>query len=92
MLLLPDKQQEIDVPALKVEDADAKQNDDSAVVVAGTRQPPMSQISGVRRLRHMNSFTGIVPKFGVPAVDDESLKEVSLKNTTLCYRTMLRWF
>ena len=71
-----DKQQEIDVPTLKVEDTDAngaKQPSSDK----SKREPPMSQISGVRRLRHMNSFTGTVPKFGVPAVDDEGLKAVS---------------
>jgi len=48
------------------------------VTVAGSdeRKAPMSQIVGVRRLHHSNSFTGAVPKYGVELEDDHELTQV----------------
>jgi len=37
---------------------------------------PMSQIVGVRRLHHSNSFTGAVPRYGVELEDDQELTQV----------------
>ena len=72
--IFSDKQQEIDVPSLKVEDHDATVGEKTPT--KSTKKPPMSQIQGVRRLKHTNSFTGIVPKYGVPATDEEALGKV----------------
>jgi len=84
-LLPTDKQQERDLPSLRIEDA---------VAVAGTtdaraakkkdraqRGPAaMSHISGVKRpLTHTNSFTGErVPLHGVETPHEEELGKVSL--------------
>ena len=82
---MTDKQQEIDVPALKVEDTDAADGEgtggpaDAPPKAKEKKKPPMSQISGVRKLRHTNSFTGIVPKFGVAPTNDEELTLVSVR-------------
>ena len=72
-----DKQQEIDVPTLKVEDTDARKHKDKNK--AGKRAP-LSQISGVRKLKHTNSFTGVVPKFGVETKKPEELAKVSVNS------------
>ena len=37
----------------------------------------MSQIVGVRKLKHTNSFTGVVPKFGVEPTNEGELTAVS---------------
>ncbi|KAK6180169.1 cAMP-specific 3',5'-cyclic phosphodiesterase 4D isoform X2 [Patella vulgata] len=60
------KQQELDLPTLKV---------DPVHQVAETVEPnrPMSQISGVRKLKHANSFTGIVPRYGVETPHPQEL-------------------
>ncbi len=36
----------------------------------------MSQISGVRKLKHTNSFAGMLPKFGVECANEEELSKV----------------
>lgn len=38
--------------------------------------PPMSQISGVRKLKHTSSFSGTLPKYGVTSPNDEELAQV----------------
>lgn len=62
-----DKQQELDLPSVKVEKAEQPIDRTQP-----EKNRPMSQISGVRKLRHTNSFTGIVPKYGVetPHLDE----------------------
>ena len=80
--LLSDKQQEIDVPSLKVEDTDAHLGVPNAKAhnEKKKKQAPMSQISGVRKLKKTNSFTGTVPQWGIP-VDvklEEQVEAVSI--------------
>ncbi|XP_076439876.1 3',5'-cyclic-AMP phosphodiesterase 4C-like isoform X2 [Babylonia areolata] len=66
-----DKQQELDLPTVKVEQAEpAKERSGPA-----EKNRPMSQISGVRKLKHTNSFTGIVPKHGVDTPHVQELTE-----------------
>ncbi|XP_036365375.1 cAMP-specific 3',5'-cyclic phosphodiesterase 4C isoform X4 [Octopus sinensis] len=65
-----DKQQELDVPTLKVEDTDRPGNKD---IFQKDKNRPMCQISGVRKLKHTNSFTGVVPKHGVETPHREEL-------------------
>ena len=37
----------------------------------------MSQISGVRKLRHTNSFSGVtIPKYGIDVPNEEELSKV----------------
>ena len=43
---------------------------------------PMTQITGVRKLKHTNSFTGQVPKFGVETPHKEELGKVN--NNFVC--------
>ncbi|KAL3867914.1 hypothetical protein ACJMK2_040758 [Sinanodonta woodiana] len=65
-----DKQQELDIPTLKVDennDTSQKENQNDA------KKRPMTQIIGVRKLKHTNSFTGIVPKYGVETPYKEEL-------------------
>lgn len=66
--MISDKQQELDLPTLRVEDTEGhgKKN----------KKTPMSQIVGVRKLKHTNSFTGVVPKYGVEATNEEDLSKV----------------
>jgi len=66
-LAFADKQTEIDLPLLTVEDADAEK---TATKPAGI----MSSISGVRRLHLGASSGGELPRYGIE-VDDESLLE-----------------
>ncbi|KAL3867916.1 hypothetical protein ACJMK2_040758 [Sinanodonta woodiana] len=64
------KQQELDIPTLKVDennDTSQKENQNDA------KKRPMTQIIGVRKLKHTNSFTGIVPKYGVETPYKEEL-------------------
>ncbi|XP_041357880.1 cAMP-specific 3',5'-cyclic phosphodiesterase 4C-like [Gigantopelta aegis] len=61
-----DKQQDLDIPTLKVEQGEPIKD-----IQEGNR--PMSRIIGVRKLEHANSFTGIVPKFGVETPFKEKL-------------------
>ena len=72
-LLFPDKQQEIDVPTLKVEDVVETSHKTKREKKASA---PMSQIVGVRKLRHTNSFTGVVPKYGIDVPNEEELSKV----------------
>ena len=83
-----DKQQEIDMPVLKVDDVDAPAAPEAPEAPIKVKEKDgkkalMSQISGVRKLKHTNSFTGVVPKWGVEAKNEEELGNVS-KITELC--------
>ncbi|CAD5111770.1 DgyrCDS1047 [Dimorphilus gyrociliatus] len=63
--------QEVDLPTLKVEDAEPKKT-----VLSKKSTGPMSQISGVRRLHHTSSFSGgITPRFGVESNREKELEE-----------------
>lgn len=64
------KQQELDVPTLKVEDTERPGIKDTS---SKEKNRPMCQISGVRKLKHTNSFTGVVPKYGVETPHKEEL-------------------
>lgn len=76
-----DKQQ--DLPEFKVEDVD-RSHDQSSLQAKRSRDKnaPLSQISGVRRLKHSNSFTGAVPKYGVETSSEEELGTVGVAS---CY-------
>lgn len=63
------------MPTLKVEDTDRPGNKD---VFQKDKNRPMCQISGVRKLKHTNSFTGVVPKHGVETPHREELGKVLL--------------
>ncbi|XP_076462948.1 3',5'-cyclic-AMP phosphodiesterase 4C-like isoform X1 [Babylonia areolata] len=65
-----DKQQELDLPSVKVEPTGEANKDRSG---PAEKNRPMSQIPGLRKLKHANSFTGIVPKHGVDTPHTEEL-------------------
>ncbi len=65
-----DKQQEIDLPALKTDEVEGYTR-------RREKKTPMSHIMGVRRLKHTNSFTGVVPKYGVEVANEEALSKVN---------------
>ena len=82
-LMIPDKQQELDLPSLRIEDAVAATG--SVDVRAAKKKDrvqrgpaAMSHISGVKRpLTHTNSFTGErVPLHGVETPHEEQLGKV----------------
>ena len=56
---------------LRVEDTDTPHQGGKK-----NKKTPMSQIVGVRKLKHTNSFTGVVPKYGVEATNEEELTKV----------------
>ncbi|GFR61551.1 cAMP-specific 3',5'-cyclic phosphodiesterase [Elysia marginata] len=66
------KQQELDLPTVKVDHVEHPVKERS---VEG-KSRPMCQISGLRKLRHANSFTGIVPAHGVDTPHKEDLTKV----------------
>jgi cAMP-specific phosphodiesterase 4 len=72
-----DKQQELDLPSLRVEDTEPRANKKKEHPRHGSTT--MSQISGVKRpLCHTNSFTGEkLPKYGVETPYEEELGTVS---------------
>lgn len=77
-LLPADKQQEFDLPSLRIDENEiatqqAQQRSRSPRGVGGG--PPMSQISGVKRpLSHTNSFTGErLPTYGVETPHENAL-------------------
>lgn len=83
--LILDKQQELDLPSLRIEDAVAATGSVDARAAKkkdrAQRGPAaMSKISGVKRpLTHTNSFTGErVPLHGVETPHEEELGKVSL--------------
>ena len=66
-----DKQQELDLPTVTVEQVEpAKERPPT------DKNRPMSQISGIRKLKHTNSFAGVVPKYGVETPHTEELGKV----------------
>ena len=78
LLFVADKQQELDLPTLKVEDTDAPNSTGAAPNKKKDKKTtPMSQISGVRKLKHTNSFTGMLPRYGVECANEEDLNKVS---------------
>ncbi len=84
MLFFTDKQQELDLPTLNVEDTDALNNSQTANNKKKEKKStPMSQISGVRKLKHTNSFAGIVPKYGVECANEDQLAKVSFKRLSV---------
>lgn len=44
----------------------------------------MTQITGVRKLKHTNSFTGQVPKYGVETPHKEELGKVKILSDSEC--------
>ena len=79
-----DKQQELDVPTFKIDENEENQGGhvgekENQKESMGKRHPvtPMTQITGVRKLKHANSFTGVVPKYGVETPHKEELGLVS---------------
>ncbi|KAI8510047.1 cAMP-specific 3',5'-cyclic phosphodiesterase 4A [Branchiostoma belcheri] len=70
-----DKQQEIDLPSPTEKDSPEESKP------PGRTKGPLSHVSGLRKLRHANSFTGIVPRFGVEVSadrEDELAKEMDM--------------
>ncbi|CAG9785149.1 unnamed protein product [Diatraea saccharalis] len=70
-----DKQQELDLPSLQVDEGSERQTKKKEKPRAGGPATTMSQISGVKRsLTHTNSFTGErVPRYGVETPHEEEL-------------------
>jgi len=79
--IFADKQQELDVPSFKIEDNEQQHKEKENVKHTGKARP-MTQITGVRKLKHTNSFTGQVPKFGVETPHKEELGKVN--NNFVC--------
>ncbi len=71
---LADKQQEIDLPAPKADDAEGG----GMHTKKEKKKTPMSHIMGVRKLKHTNSFTGVVPKYGVEVSNEEEVSKVCI--------------
>ncbi|CAH1242748.1 PDE4D [Branchiostoma lanceolatum] len=70
-----DKQQEIDLPS------PTEKESPEETKPPGRTKGPLSHVSGLRKLRHANSFTGIVPRFGVEVSADreeELAKEMDM--------------
>ena len=67
-----DKQQELDSPTVKIEEVQGKKKEEEP---ADKQKGPMTQIIGVRKIKHANSFTGMVPKFGVEPTNDDLLSQ-----------------
>lgn len=70
-----DKQQELDIPSFKIDDNETTHKEKENQKHAG-KSRPMTQITGVRKLKHTNSFTGQVPKYGVETPHKEELGKV----------------
>uniref|UniRef100_T1INE9 Phosphodiesterase n=1 Tax=Strigamia maritima TaxID=126957 RepID=T1INE9_STRMM len=72
-----DKQQELDIPSLRVEDVETVKpiQNKKKERRTGKAATAMSQITGVKKpLTHTNSFTGQqVPKYGVDTTEEEAL-------------------
>lgn len=77
VLCYADKQQELDLPSLRIEDTEPRANKKKERPRHGPTT--MSQISGVKKpLCHTNSFTGEkLPKYGVETPYEEELGKVS---------------
>jgi cAMP-specific phosphodiesterase 4 len=76
--LLSDKQQELDIPSFKIEENEGNHKEKENQKETGKRRP-MTQITGVRKLKHTNSFTGQVPKYGVETPHKEELGKVLIE-------------
>ena len=82
-----DKQQEVDVPFPKLDGTPTTLegpsgrciHNDVTDVIKKDRRTTMSQISGIRRLTHNNSFIGVVPKYGVVSSDERELDKVGME-------------
>jgi len=78
-----DKQTEIDLPLLRIEDADAASEkaaltkQDSCGGGGGGGAGVMSSISGVRRLQLGASGGGELPRYGVDVDDEPALAQVT---------------
>lgn len=79
-LYVSDKQQELDLPSLRIEEGNENAGTTGMPSTQHTRSrsprgPPMSQISGVRRpLSHTNSFTGEhLPTYGIETPNEGAL-------------------
>ncbi|XP_013421124.1 cAMP-specific 3',5'-cyclic phosphodiesterase 4C isoform X4 [Lingula anatina] len=71
-----DKQQEMDLPVMKGDDHHEHNQNQSNKYnrEIKDKKTPMSQIMGVRKLKHANSFTGgSVPRFGVECANEDGL-------------------
>jgi cAMP-specific phosphodiesterase 4 len=81
-VVVADKQQ--DLPEFKVEDVDKGQEHTAAPgKKSRDKKAPMSHISGVRRLKHTNSFSAAVPKYGIESPNEEELS--SVRGQSKCY-------
>jgi len=78
---LADKQTEIDLPLLKVEDADAVKTPTSKS--AGV----MSSISGVRRLNLGASCGREQPRYGVDVDDEPALAQVIVTSSEIEFKS-----
>lgn len=91
-LLFSDKQQELDLPSLRVDEGvgpelvAARGATTKKKAQGGGRVVPMSHISGVKRpLTHTNSFTGEkAPKHGVETPFEDDLGKASSFRTSFC--------
>lgn len=85
-----DKQEEIDIPSLRVEDTEHNEpskrrssKPDAIEEISEDKSnvgSKMSEISGVRKLKHhehTSRFSGVVPKYGVETVHEEELGKVN---------------
>lgn len=77
---MTDKQQELDIPSLRVEDVEPRATSHSSQRKKERRSghTTMSQISGVKKpLQHANSFTGEkLPRYGVETPYEAELGKV----------------
>lgn len=80
-----DKQQELDLPSLRIEDTEPRVSKKKERPRHGSNT--MSQISGVKKpLCHTNSFTGEkVPKYGVETLHEDDLGKVSFIQQKFLY-------
>lgn len=74
--MIADKQQELDIPSFKIDENEGSHKEKENQKNAGKTRP-MTQITGVRKLKHTNSFTGQVPKYGVETPHKEELGKVT---------------
>ncbi|CAG5135685.1 unnamed protein product [Candidula unifasciata] len=65
------KQQELDLPTVKVDHVDHGIKEKTP-----EKSRPMCQISGLRKLKHANSFTGMVPTHGVETPHKDELTKI----------------
>ena len=88
-MCITDKQQELDIPTFKIDEND--ENEGSHVEKENQKDQkkhPMTQITGVRKLKHANSFKGIVPKYGVETPHKDELGIVSIHPPHYSYKEL----